>query len=374
MSFDEVVDRSSSDSSRWGGRGEVLALTIGDSDFRLPPPVEDAIRARMTGIHGYDTVPDRLKLAIAERLERLYGWQVQSDWFFFMPGVVQGLNLCCRALTEAHESVVTEVPIYYPFLDAPLNAGRKRLDLPAARNGDRWEFDHDAFEELARDPACRLLMLCHPHNPLGRVLSQSGLERIVETCERHDLLICSDEIHADILFGDARHIPLASVSPQAASRTVMLSSPSKAFAMSGLGGAFAIIPDAGVRERFRAWAAGLVPNISVLSLAAMHAAYSGCEDWLHEEVAYLSGNRDYLIARFSKMGKLGLVAPRATYFLWLDFRETGWNDPYQKLLDHGVELSDGARFSGPGYLRLNFASPRSVLEEAADRIERSLAD
>lgn len=374
MSFDEVIDRSDSDSSRWGGRGEVLALTIGDSDFRLPPAVQEAISTRMTGIHGYDTVPDRLRLAIADRLERLCGWQVQADWFFFMPGVVQGLNLCCRALTETHESIVTEVPIYYPFLNAPLNAGRKRLDLPAVRKGVGWQFDHEAFESLASDPDCRLLMLCHPHNPLGRVLSRLDLERIAEICEKHDVLICSDEIHADILFEDARHIPMAAVSDEAAARTVTLSSPSKAFAMSGLGGAFAIIPDADLRKRFRGWAAGLVPNISVLSLAAMHAAYSECEDWLREEVAYLTDNRDYLLARFSKMGKLGVVAPQASYFLWLDFKGTGWNDPYQKLLDHGVELSDGARFAGPGYLRLNFASPRSVLEEAADRIERALAD
>lgn len=374
MSFDEVIDRSNSDSSRWGGRGEVLALTIGDSDFRLPVAVEEAISTRMTGVHGYDTVPDRLKLAIAERLERLYGWQVQLGWFFFMPGVVQGLNLCCRALTGPHESIVTEVPIYYPFLHAPLNAGRKRLELPVLKNGDSWQFDHDSFEVLASDPDCRLLMLCHPHNPLGRVLSHSDLERIAEICEKHNVLICSDEIHADILFGGARHIPMAAVSEEAAARTVTLSSPSKAFAMSGLGGAFAIIPNAEIRERFRRWAAGLVPNISVLSLAAMHAAYSECEDWLREEVAYLADNRDYLVSRFLKMGRIRVLPPQATYFLWLDFQETGWNDSYQKLLDHGVELSDGSKFAGPGYLRLNFASPRSVLEEAADRIERALAD
>ncbi len=374
MSFDEFVDRTGSDSSRWGGRGDVLALTIGDSDFRLPPPVEQAIRTRMTGIHGYDTVPDRLREAISQRLKRLYQWDVQRDWFFFMPGVVQGLNLCCRALTKVHESVVTETPVYYPFLDAPLNAGRKRLELPARHAAGGWQFDHDAFVTLASDPECRLLMLCHPHNPLGRVLSRDDLERIAQTCVEHDVLICSDEIHADILFDSASHIPMGSISEEIAARTIMLSSPSKAFAMSGLGGAFAIIPDTDIREQFRTWAAGLVPNISVLSLSAMHAAYSECEDWLQEEVRYLQANRDYLIERFSHMKGVQCLPPQASYFLWLDFRESGWNDPYEKLLKYNVELSNGVRFGGPGYLRLNFASARSVLEEAADRIEQALSD
>ncbi|MBO6700807.1 MAG: aminotransferase class I/II-fold pyridoxal phosphate-dependent enzyme [Pseudomonadales bacterium] len=369
MSFDEVVDRSGSDSSRWGGRGDVLALTIGDSDFQLPPAVEAAIRARMTGILGYDTVPDRLTAAISERLNRLYRWQVDPDWFCYLPGVIQGLNFSCRALTQDHESVVTEVPVYYPFLDAPLNAGRKRHDLPAIRGTNGWQFDFDGFEKLAADANCRLLMLCHPHNPLGRILDRGSLERIAEICTRHDVLICSDEIHADILFDGDVHVPMGMIAPE---RTVMLTSPSKAFAMSGLGGAFAIIPNIEIREKFESWALGLVPNISVLTLAAMQAAYSECEEWLSTEVAYLKDNRDYLFSRFSKCSKLKVHLPEATYFLWLDFRETGWNDPYQKILDHGVELTEGAKFNGPGYLRLNFASPRSVLVQAADRIERAL--
>ena len=374
MIFDEVVDRTASDSSRWGGRSDILALTIGDSDFRLPPPVDAAIRSRLDGIQGYDIVPDRLRSALADRLERLYEWRVEPDCFFFMPGVVQGLNLCCRALTAKDESIVTEVPIYYPFLDAPLNAGRQQVRLPARLTDNGWQFDHEHFATLASDPGCRLLLLCHPHNPLGRLLSPEDLEQIASVCLENDLLICSDEIHADILFDGVAHLPMAKAHPEIQSRTVTLSSPSKAFAMSGLGGAFAVIPDPLIRERFSDWAAGLVPNISVLSLAAMNAAYTECDEWLREEVAYLQDSRDYLISRFNGMKKVKVHAPTATYFLWIDFRDTGWNDPYRKLLDHGVELSDGARFGGPGYLRLNFGSARSILEEAADRIERALRD
>ena len=374
MTFDEVIDRTASDSSRWRGRDGVIALTIGDSDFRLPPPVQAAIMSRLDGVQGYDTIPDRLKSALADRLERLYGWRVEPDCFFFMPGVVQGLNLCCRALTNPDESIITEVPIYYPFLDAPLNAGRQQVRLPALHTDAGWRFDHEQFASLAGDPACRLLLLCHPHNPLGRILSAEDLERIASVCLEHDLLVCSDEIHADIRFDGAPHLPMAKAHPGIAARTITLSSPSKAFAMSGLGGAFAVIPDPSIREKFASRVAGLVPNISVLSLAAMHAAYTECDQWLREQLAYLQDNRDYLISRFHRLGKVKVHAPAATYFLWLDFRDTGWNDPCRRLLDQGVELSDGAIFGGPGYLRLNFASARPLLEEAADRIEQALRD
>ena len=367
--FDKIVERNESDSSRWGGKGDTLALTIGDSDFRLPGPIDKAIRARLDGIQGYDEVSDRLKSAIRNRLARLYDWQIEPEWLLFMPGVVQGLNICCRACLAEGDAAISEVPVYYPFLDAPGNAGRKLLELPAREDGT---FDHDGFQEMCSRQESRLFMLCHPQNPLGRVLTPEDLHGIAETCIQEDLLICSDEIHAEILYGDARHLPMAKAHPEIAARTITLTSPSKAFAMSGLGGAFAIIPDRELRNRFRHWSAGLVPGVSVLTLAAMQAAYTECDEWLQAELRYLEASRDFLVSRLQGLSDIRFTTPEATYFLWLDFRGTGLNDPGQRLLDCGIELSDGARFGGPGFLRLNYASPRSVLEEAVCRIEKAL--
>ena len=371
--FDEVIERSGTLSSRWQGCGETLALTVGDSDFRLPPAVKRAIEARLEeGVLGYDSVPDSLCELIAARLQSLYGWKIEPEWLVFLPGVVQGLNLCCRGLAAADEQVLVETPVYYPFLDAPGNAGRQMQTFSARRTEGRWQFDLDAFTDLAARPESRLLLFCNPQNPLGRVSRRQELERLAEVCLRENIVLVSDEIHCDVLYDQKQHVPVASLNPAVAEVSVTLMGPSKTYAISGLGGAFAIIPGATLRDRFNAAAAGLVPNLHALAIAALAAVYGECDDWYAEEKAYLQENRDLAVAQLRQVAGLELFEPEGTYFLWLDFSGTGLNDPYNTLLEAGVELSEGGKFGDGTCLRLNFASSREVLSEALNRITGKL--
>ncbi len=375
LNFDEEIDRSFSDSSRWAGRGETISLTIGDSDFRMPPAINDALTSRIAhGVLGYDTRPASTIELITVRLKELYGWQIHEDWLVFLPGVVPGLNIGCRTLTSPGDTIISEVPIYYPFLAVADNSDRKLARLPAIRVNDRWVFNIDQFQSLASAPGHSALLLCNPQNPLGRVLTRNELLSIAEVCLSENVIVFSDEIHCDLLFDGHQHYPIAALGPEIADKSITLMSPTKAFAISGLGGAFAIIPGEELRRKFTKATAGIVPGFNAMSLVAMQAAYGECDDWLQAELEYLSRNRDYLIDGLKSVPGIKLTSPEAAYFLWLDFSHSGLNDPYQNLLDAGVELATGIEFGDERFLRLNFASPKRRLESALDRIRTALSN
>ena len=370
MRLDLEIDRTRTYSKRWQGRGDTIALTIGDSDFRLAEPIHQAIQDRLEeGVVGYDAVPDSLIELIVARLQVRYGWQVQPDWLVFLSGVVPGLNIAGRGLIQPGQALVSEVPIYYPFFDLPANTDRVMVELPAIPDSSRWCFDLDRFEDLAGDQDIGMLMLCNPQNPLGRVLRRDELQAIAEICLRHNIVVCSDEIHGDLVYPGHEHIPIASLGREIGERSVTLMSPSKAFGISGIGGAFAIIPNPDLRARFESAAAGINMGLTALPIVAMQAAYGECQDWFDEKLGYLQVNRDYLCEQLGAIQGLKLVKPEGTYFLWIDFRDSGINDPYAVLREAGVELSDGDAFGDSGFLRLNFASPRVRLERAVSRVQ-----
>ena len=372
--FDELIDRSSSLSKRWQGRGSRISLTIGDSDFRMPGEIKDALAARLDeGVVGYDNVPEDLEKLIVLRLEKRYGWKIEPDWLVFLPGVVPGLNFACREFVADDEFILTETPIYYPFLEAPGNSKRAMLELPAIQGHERWDFDLERFEFLVSQNPVPLFLFCNPQNPLGRVSTVAELAAMSDICLKHNVLICSDEIHCDLVYGDRQHIPVASISKEVANATITLMSPSKAFGISGIGGAFAVIPDAAVRARFEAAAGGVNMGMTALPIVAMQAAYGECDDWFAEMMVYLTENRDFVFKALAGIPGLQMFNPEGTYFIWIDFSNTGLNNPFDTLLDAGVELSDGEVFGNGQCLRLNFASPRARLGEALDRIAAKLS-
>ena len=214
-----------------------------------------------------------------------------------------------------------------------------------------------------------MLMLCNPQNPLGRVLHRDELQTIADICLRYEIVICSDEIHCDLIYIGHEHIPIASLSPEISDRSVTLMSPSKAFGISGIGGAFAVISNPVIRARFEAAAAGVNVGLTALPIASMQAAYGECQDWFDEKLGYLQANRDFLYENLREMPGLSVVKPEGTYFLWIDFSRSAFNDPYAILCEGGVELSDGDAFGDSGYLRLNFASPKPRLQKVLSRIQ-----
>ena len=280
--FDQIIDRRSSDSGKWRRYGkDVLPLWVADMDFVSPEPVLCALRTRVNhGIFGYGIEPPDLRPAILERLRSLYGWEVAPEALVFLPGIVVGFNLATRAVTVPGDGVLVQTPVYYPILYAPGHAGCTLDEMELTRLPDgRYEIDWAAFG-AAIGPRTRLFILCNPHNPVGRVFERSELERMAEICCQHDLVICSDEIHCDLVFRGHSHLPIASLAPEIAARTITLMAPSKTWNIAGLQCAFAIVENAELRDRLCKAQAGLVEGPNVLAFTAACAAYNEGQPWL----------------------------------------------------------------------------------------------
>lgn len=365
--FDTPTDRRDSDSIKWSkyaGR-DILPLWVADMDFAAPPPVIDALQQRIEhGVFGYGGPWPSLIESVLTHLESEYSWSIEADWIVWLPGLVTGLNVACRAVDG---DVLTATPIYPPFLSAPRFSSRRLNRVELACTNDHWHWDKNALQQ-ASTAATRLFLLCHPHNPVGRCWNREELLDLATFAEANDLIVCSDEIHCGlILDADKRHIPFASLSPEAAKRSITLMAPSKTYNIPGLGCAFAVIPDATLRRRFLHTMDGIVPHVNVLGLAACEAAYRDCGDWHRELIAYLAGNRDRLTAAVNREKRAKMSRVEATYLAWIDVRELGLANPAAHFEAHGLGLSDGTDFGAPGWLRLNFGCTRATLDAAIER-------
>jgi cysteine-S-conjugate beta-lyase len=368
--FDRLVDRTGTASLKWGQYGaEVLPLWVADMDFAAPPPVIRAVREFAShGIYGYSRVPGTLVEAIAGFLAERYGWTIEPEWLVFLPGVVPALNLVCRVFASPGDEVMTVTPVYPPFLEAPPLQQRGLVTVPSFLENGRWQLPLEAMEK-AVTPVTRVFLFCHPHNPLGRVWSREEVAVVVDFCRRHDLILCSDEIHCDLLLEPLEHVPSSLASPEADAQTITLMSPSKTFNLPGLNFAYAVIPDRALRTRFARAGRGYFPLPGCFAVVAAEAAYREGGPWLKELLAYLRDNRD-LVERFvNGLPRVATSRVEATYLSWLDVRRLGLDDPAAACERAGVGLSDGRLFGQPGFLRLNFACPRGLLDEALDRLQ-----
>jgi len=341
--------------------------------------VRRALRERVEqGFYGYARASEELQAVVAARLQRRYDWEVAPEAIVAIPGVIPGMNMALRALCRAGDGMVIQLPSYPPILNAYNHHGVVRHDAYLVRgDSGRYEVDWASFE-AAFDSGTRALVLCNPHNPVGRVFSPAELMRMAQTCIDRDAWIVADEIHCDLTLAENRHTPIASLSPEIAGRTITLMAPSKTFNLAGLKASVAIIPDADLRARFEAAKGGLVGAVNVLGLTAMTAAYRDCDDWLLALTAYLTANRDALSAFVEeRMPGVRLYPAEATYLAWLDCSALGLpdNDPFTWFLEKArVGLGDGRNFGPPGegFVRLNFGCPRSLLLEGLQRMADSL--
>ena len=373
--FDTIIDRSGTSSEKWEkyrGR-DIISLWVADMDFRSPPAVLTALHERIEhGVFGYTHSPAGVVEAVLMHLEMDFGWQVQPEWLVWLPGLVCGLNVLCRAVGEPGDEVVTFTPIYPPFLSAPPLSQRNTVKVPLKLDSGRWVADMEALEQ-AITPRTKLLLLCSPHNPVGRTWSRDELQQFADVAERHNLTIGSDDIHAGLVLDEQmRHIPIATLSPETARRTITLLAPSKTYNIPGLGCSFAVISDPALRKRFVKAAGRIVPHVNLLGFTAAEAAYRYGEEWRQALLTYLRGNRDLVEEAVTTMPGLAITHVEATYLAWIDVRATGIEQPGRFFEEAGVGLSDGADFDAPGFVRLNFGCSRSLLSEALRRMATAL--
>jgi cystathionine beta-lyase len=377
--FDQDVNRLDTDSAKWNRYdSDVIPLWVADMDFPSPDPVVQALSQRVEhGVFGYGMEPSALRPLIVERLRHLYDWHVVPEALVFVPGVVAGFNLATRAVATPGDGVLVQTPVYSPILYAPGNAGCSLDEMQLTQTADgNYRIDYESFKATITGKT-RIFILCNPHNPVGRVYSQEELERMAEICLCHGVAICSDEIHCDLIFEGYRHIPIASLAPEIAQRSITLMAPSKTFNVAGLHASVAIIPDQELRDRFKAARAGLVSRPGVMSFTAALAAYRDGQPWLEQVLRYLRVNREFLCQYVSEhLTGVTMNPPEGTYLAWLDCRQAGIGDnPHEFFLQEArVALNDGATFGrgGEGFVRLNFACPKHTLAEALARMGRSL--
>jgi cysteine-S-conjugate beta-lyase len=373
--FDEVIERRGTGATKWEkyrGR-DVLPFWVADMDFRAPAFVLDAVAARLHhGVLGYTETPLDLTLAAIDWLKREYRWNVEPDWLVWLPGVVPGLNLACRSVGEPTTSVLMPVPVYYPFLAAPDQAERARIDVPLVREGERWVMPFDRLEHSVR-PDTRLLMFCNPQNPTGRVYGDAELAALADFCVRHDLVVCSDEIHCPLVLDEnLEHRPIATLSADIADRSITLMAPTKAYNIPGLACAFAVIPNTTLRLAFLRARGGLLQSPGPLAFAAALAAYRDRSDWLGSLRRYLRANADLVLDAVNRLPGVRTTPIEATCLAWIDVKSLGLRDAGAFFEQHGLGLSDGAQFAGPGFVRFNFGCPRRTLEEGLRRFEAAV--
>jgi cystathionine beta-lyase len=381
--FDQLVNRDHSNSLKYDGREamfgkhDVIPLWVADMDFASPPAVVNALLQRANHpIYGYSSFPESIYLALIAWLERRHGWRIQREWLVLCPGVVPSLNAAVMAFTNPDDAVIVQPPVYFPFFSAVTDSGRSLIQNPLRLENNQYHIDFEHLEACAAH--AKMLLLCSPHNPVGRVWRKDELERLLAIAVKYQLIVFADEIHADLVYPPTRHQTLESLSRHR-KNIITAVAPSKTFNVPGLNLSALIIPDAAQRKALtNVFECMHVSAANPFSMVAFEAAYQHGDAWLDALLSYLQQTRDFVLAYVSAhLPGVCAIVPEGTYLLWLDCRELGMDDAALKqffIQQAGVGLSPGRLFgeAGSGFMRMNIAAPRSLLTTALQRIANAL--
>lgn len=379
--FDEIINRKNTDSMKWSSdylaenfeSGDAIPLWVADMDFRTAQPIIDALVARAQhGIYGYALAGDEFYDAIVNWQRRRNSWEISKDWILFSPGIVPALGHIVKTFCEPGDNVIIQSPVYYPFYGAIRGGGCNIVNNKLINNDGHYEIDFDDLESKAAD--AKMMILCSPHNPVGRVWTEADLVRICEICKRNGVLLIADEIHSDLIYKPHVHTPCGKIASESGIKHIVCTAPSKTFNLAGIQTSCIIVPNGEMRKKLSKtfYKADIMPN--VFALAAMTAAYNEGEEWLEQLLEYLKGNIDFIESYINEnMPEVKFLKPEGTYLAWLDFSAYGWDK--EKLKDvvmrkAGLALDDGYIFGDGGETcqRINFACPRSLLAEALERL------
>lgn len=386
MDFNKIIDRRNTGSLKWDGVGlqrktdDLLPLWVADMDFMSPEIVVKALTERAAhGIYGYTYIDEGYKDAVTGWMAQRHHWDVKKEWLLYANGVVPALNFAVQAFTEKGDGIIIQQPVYRPFSGAIIKNKRKLVNSPVVLKGERYEMDFNDFENKVIENKVKLFILCSPHNPVGRVWTEEELRRIGNICIKHQVLVVADEIHHDIVYKGNRHTPFASLGTEYANICITCTSPGKTFNMAALQNANLIIPNPDLRKTMKTFMENLaLTEPGLMGLLACKTAYTECHEWLDALLQYLNENKEYAKAFIKeRIPKISVIDPEGTYLMWMDFRELGLSD--KALSDFLIEkakvrLNDGVGFGpeGSGFMRMNFACPRSVLEQALVRMEKAI--
>lgn len=385
FNFDEVIDRSGTNSIKLRraeslGPGR-LPMWIADMDFRTAPFIVDDIRARLDkDVFGYTYIPDSYYESIQSWEERRHGYRPERDWLLFIPGVIAGLAFAIDALTEKGDRIVVQPPVYDPFKNKVEQLGRVAVDNPMIWKDGRYDMDFEGLERIMREQKPRGLVLCNPHNPAGIVWPRETLKQLADICARNNCIVFVDEIHADLALPGHEHVPFCTLGDEAAQNCVMLLSPTKAFNLAGFITAHAVIPNESLRKPLEEYMrARKLDEAHLLAPLLTESAYTHPTTWLEEVVQYIQGNVDLLMTYFrDNIPSITPLAPEASFLVWLDCTALGKSqDELMDLFNNQakVVVNNGAPYGpgGEGHVRINVACPRSVLQEALERISNVVA-
>ncbi len=385
--FDKIINRKGTESVKYDlaeklfGNGGVLPMWVADMDFEVADFIIEALSERIKhSVFGYTYRPDRFFEIIASWINRRHGWEISPDSIGFSPGIVPALNMCVLEFTDPGDRVVVQPPVYFPFFSAITNHGRELVYNQLNQRDGYYEIDIDSLEATFKEGA-KLFFFCNPHNPVGRVWNRKELEKVADLCIRYNVLVVSDEIHSDLILGDHRHIPLASLGKEIADLTLTCMAPSKTFNLAGLYTSMVIATNPELKERYeKVLDAVHVGGDNILGQVALEAAYTHGDDWLDQLLVYLESNYQLLCRKLNSSVPEIVISPlEATYLVWLDFSFMGRSDKELNrfIIDKaGLGLNNGPMF-GPGgelHQRLNIATPSKVVEEGVGRLIRAIEE
>jgi cystathionine beta-lyase len=384
--FNAVIDRRNTGASKWDAVGkrfgseDVIPLWVADMDFSSPQCVIDAIVKRAEhGVYGYAVQQDAYFEAIVKWFKTRHHWQIERDWIAPAPGVVPALSVIVQAFTEPQDGVLIQPPVYHPFKKVISVWDRKVIENPLVERNGRYEIDFADLEIKAAQ--AKVMFLCSPHNPVGRVWTPEELQRVGEICLRHGVLVISDEIHADLIFRGHRHTPFASLSPQFAEHSLTCAAPSKTFNLAGLTTAYVIAPNPALKKRYEAMLnKASMGELNIFGIEAMIAAYEGGAEWLDALLEYLEGNLEYLKGFVAEhLPQIRVIEPEGTYLVWLDCTKLNLSvKELDRFFVHkaGLALNEGHLFGreGEGFQRVNIACPRQLLVKGMEQLKAAVEE
>lgn len=383
--FDQIVDRNCWGTLKTGvlkeryGRDDLIPLWVADMDFLSPPAVAEAIMARAQhGVFGYTNAPQTYYDSIINWVDRHHGWKIEQDWLTYVPGIVKGIAFVIDCFIAPNEKVIIQPPVYHPFRIIPTLHHREIVDNQLLLEAGEYKMDLEGLKK-AIDPSCKLLILCNPHNPGGRVWTKQELFDIAEICYDNNILVISDEIHCDLVHNGKKHIPFATVSEKAAQNSITFMAPSKTFNIAGIVSSYSIIPNPTLKQKFHDYlASSELDEGHLFVFPATQAAYNHGDEWLAEAKEYIWDNvcfvDDYLKAN---VPQIKVMRPEASFLIWLDCRNLNLSQKDLVSLfvnDARLALNDGAMFGagGEGFMRMNIGTQRSVLKIALDNLKKAV--